>query len=174
MRKLFTGRIHVHYGQFYVESRLEEFGGDLFTNIAGQSNGLCGAAVPGFLFLITARHTGQVDLAVELLEGEPAVDDAWEDVVEASFRPASPEVWLMQWAGEASWRLDLDGIDYRVRYSCLGMDAATELNEDTVVDRYLLQFWPAPPLPDRVHKQTTSNAAYYNKTARDQPPLSRS
>lgn len=65
MTTLFAGRIHVSYGQFYVESRLDEFGGDLFSNLAGQSNGLCGAAVRGFLWLVTARHIGQVDLTVE-------------------------------------------------------------------------------------------------------------
>jgi hypothetical protein len=38
-------------------------------------------------------------------------------VVEASFRPATAKVALVQWAGEASWPLPLAPIDYRVRYS---------------------------------------------------------
>lgn len=170
MTTLFAGRIHVSYSQFYVESRTDEFGGDLFSNLAGQSNGLCGAAVPGFLWLVTARHTGQVDLTVEALDSEPVVDDAWDEIVEASFRPASTSIWLTQWAGEASWPLDLADVDYRVRYSGLGMDVATESNEDEILDRYLLQFWPAPAAPDAVLKQTSKNAAYYHRTASEQPP----
>ncbi len=40
MRTAFAGGIHVSYGQFYVESRIDEFGGDLHSNIGGQANGL--------------------------------------------------------------------------------------------------------------------------------------
>lgn len=48
----------VHYGQLYVES--SENSADLHECFAGQRNGLCGAAVPGKLFLITGLHTGKV------------------------------------------------------------------------------------------------------------------
>jgi hypothetical protein len=37
-------------------------------------------------------------------------------------------------------------------------------------ERYLLQFWPAPPAIDRVVRQTTKQAAYWHQVARDRPP----
>lgn len=105
MPVLFDDELHVHYGQFYVESRIDDFFEDLNESRAGQTNGLCGAAVPGFLYLTTGLHTGNVRLTVE-----------------ASFRPADEQVLLVQWAGERTWPLALDGIDYRVRYCATGLD----------------------------------------------------
>ncbi|WP_433733954.1 hypothetical protein ACQP0C_17585 [Nocardia sp. CA-129566] len=76
----------------------------------------------------------------------------------------------MQWAGEASWELDLKEIDYRVRYCAQGMDQArqkdTRLDDEPLLDRYLLQFWPALPEPDRVVRQTSEIAASWHDHAR--------
>lgn len=165
MRTLFTGEVHVHYGQVYVESG-DELVSELPESFTGQANGLCGAAQPGSLFLITGLHTGDVGFAVELHDGEPPVDDSWEEIVEASFRPTASRVSLVQWAGEASWGLDLAQTDYRVRYCATGMQEAreqdTRLDDEPMFDRYLLQFWPAAPAPDRVVKQTAETAAYWH------------
>jgi hypothetical protein len=94
-------------------------------------------------------------------------------VVEASFRPATAKVALVQWAGEASWPLPLAPIDYRVRYSATGMDRArardTLLAGEPLLDRYLLQFWPALPAPDAVIYETSRCAAYWNAHARTLP-----
>ncbi|MBB4710447.1 hypothetical protein BJ965_000329 [Streptomyces luteogriseus] len=104
----------------------------------------------------------------------PPLDPAWEDVVEVSFRPASARCALVQWAGEASWDLDLEETDYRVRYCALGMDRAeeedTRLGEVPQLDRCLLQFWPAPPEPDRALKETSRIAAHWHRYARTLPP----
>jgi hypothetical protein len=171
MRTLFAGSVFVHYGQFYVESAGQhEY--DLPQMFAGQVNGLCGAAVPGSLFFITGLHTGDVGLTIELHDAPPAVDDVWEEVVEASFRPTTPRVALVQWAGEASWDLDLVDIDYRVRYCASGMREARErdtlLEDEAMLDRYLVQFWPSAPAPDRVIKQTSEIAAYWHGHASGQ------
>ena len=56
---VFDQEIHVHYGQFYVESRTDDFFEGLTESRGGQANGLCGAAVPGLLFLTTGLHTGR-------------------------------------------------------------------------------------------------------------------
>jgi hypothetical protein len=99
--------------------------------------------------------------------------DEWEEIVEASFRPAGPAA-LVQWAGEAFEPLDLAEIDYRVRYCGKAMDAAhqqdTVLEGEPLIDRYLLQFWAAEPQPDRVARQTSEIAAYWHGVAREQPP----
>ncbi|WP_435836123.1 hypothetical protein [Streptomyces albogriseolus] len=174
VRRPVEGEVHVHYSQIYVESDPDSFGPDLRESFAGQSGGLCGAATPGALWLSTGLHTGSVGFTVEVHDQAPPLDPAWEDVVEASYRPVSAGSALVQWAGEASWDLDLEETDYRVRYCAQGMDEAhrqdTRLDDEPQLDCYLLQFWPAPPAPDRVLKQTSATAAYWHDYARRQPP----
>lgn len=174
MRRPIEGEVFVHYGQLYVESDPDSFGPDLAEAFAGQSAGLCGAAIPGALWLSTGLHTGDVGFTVEVHDQAPPLDTGWEDVVEVSFRPVSGSSALVQWAGEASWELDLDETDYRVRYCAKGMDEAnrqdTRLDDEPQLDCYLLQFWPAPPAPDRVLKQSSAIAAYWHDYARQQPP----
>lgn len=161
----------VHYRQIYVQSG-EEYP-EMAECFGGHSNGLCGAATPGFLFLITGLHTGEVGFTVELHDEPPPVDDSWQEVVEASFRPMG-ETGLLGWGGQAYWPLDLAEASYRARYCATGMDEARELDtrmkDDPEADHYLLQFWPAPPEPDRVVRQTSEIAAYWHDVARKQPP----
>ncbi|MGP3968608.1 hypothetical protein [Streptomyces sp. 6N223] len=174
MRVLFKGELWVHYGQFYVESRGGRCGTDLPESFAGQRNGLCGAAAPGLLFLITGLHTGKVGLAVELHEQAPPVDEAleeWEEVVEATFTPGSGRVGLQAWGGQEHWPLGIDAVRHRVRYCGSGMargrKADTRTTGQPQLDRYLLQFWPAPATaePDGVVKQTSTVAAYWHRYA---------
>ena len=170
---VFDQEIHVDYRQFYVESG-SGWAADLNESLGGQANGLCGAAVPGELFLITGLHTGSTRVTVEVLDAPAPIGGEWEDVVEASFRPATAKVVLAQWAYEASWPLPLAPIDYRVRYSATGMDRArdqdTLLTGEPLLDRYLLQFWPALPAPDAVIRETSRCAAYWHAHARSLPP----
>lgn len=174
MQVLFAGSVHVHYGQVYVQSGWEIPTDPLSAAFAGQQNGLCGGATPGFLFMVTGLHTGRVGFTVERHELPAQVDDSWQDIVEVSFRPTADEVALVQWGGEAAWPLSIEPGDFRVRYSAHGMDEArqadTILDDEPEKDRYLLQFWPAPPAPDQVLKQTSAHAAYWHRYARELPP----
>jgi hypothetical protein len=172
MRTLLDGEVHVHYWQIYVESG--DIGvPDLEGAFVGQANGICGAAVPYGLFLITGSHTGAIGFRVELHEVPPWLDETWEDVVEVSFRPATTEVALLDWDGQ-SYPLDLEPTDYRVRYCASGMDEArehdTRREDEPMLDRYLLQFWPAPPAPDRVLKQASETARSEHRHVRGLPP----
>ncbi|MER5389054.1 hypothetical protein [Saccharopolyspora sp. NPDC002686] len=166
MRTLVDEEVPVHYGQIYVESEVED--ADLDACFAEQSNGLCGAAEPGILFLITGLHTGDVGFTIELHDQAPPLDETWEEIVEASYRPVG-DVALVFWSGDDARSLDLREIDYRVRYCAVGMDAAreqdTRMDDEPLVDRYLLQFWPAPPGPDRILKQTSEIADYWHGAA---------
>jgi hypothetical protein len=168
---LFDGQLNVHYGQAYIESSSEGFGGDMEATFVGQRNGLCGAAIPGSLFLVTGLHTGHVAFRAELHDGEPPLDPADEEIVEVSFRPLGEEVSLVEWAAEASYPLPLPVTDYRVRYCARRMDAGKEadtiLEEEPTIDSYLLQVWPAPPAPDRIVRQTGQVAAYWHGLPRD-------
>ncbi|MFI8891435.1 hypothetical protein [Streptomyces paradoxus] len=174
MRRPVEGEVHVHYAQIYVESDPDGYGPDLAEAFAGQSAGLCGAATAGALWLSTGLHTGEVGFTVEVHDHAPPLDASWEDVVEVSFRPVSADSALMEWAGEDSWDLGLDETDYRVRYCATGMDRAraadTRMDGEPQLDRYLLQFWPAAPEPDRVLKETSLIAAHWHGYARDLPP----
>ncbi|WP_455771556.1 hypothetical protein [Streptomyces misionensis] len=174
MRRPVTGEVHVHYGQMYVESDPGIVRSDLHAAFAGQCGGLCGAAVPGALWLTTGLHTGDVGLDVEVHDEAPPVDPSWEDVVEVSFRPVSQRTRLVLWAGESAWDLGLARTDYRVRYSARGMDKGdamdTRGDKEPRADSYLLQFWPGPPRPDRVVRQTSRIAAYRHRFARELPP----
>ncbi|MER6566113.1 hypothetical protein ABT288_07930 [Streptomyces sp. NPDC001093] len=174
VRRPVEGEVHVHYGQLYVESDPDSYGPDLAEAFAGQCSGLCGAAIPGTLWLTTGLHTGDVGFTVEVHDEAPPVDPDWEDVVEVSFRPLSDDTELVLWGGEGSWELDLEAADYRVRYCAKGMDAAqeedTRLGGEPQLDCYLLQFWPAPAAPDRVVRQTSRMAAYWHDYARRLPP----
>ncbi|HEX2133862.1 MAG TPA: hypothetical protein VHH15_20140, partial [Actinophytocola sp.] len=171
VRILMSEDVRVHYGQLYVTSGPDV--PELREALGGQRNGLCGAGRPGALFLVTGLHTGRVGFTVELHEQAPPVDESWEEVVEVSFRPIDRPA-LECWGGEGHWPLDLAATDYRVRYSGTRLDQAhaqdTRLTGEPEVDRYLLQFWPAPPEPDRVVRQTSAQAAYWHGVASELPP----
>ncbi|MFJ9641196.1 hypothetical protein [Streptomyces sp. NPDC101178] len=174
MRRPVAGEVHVHYSQIYVQSDPDGTNSGFGEAFAGQSGGLCGAAVPGALCMVTGLHTGSVGFTVEVHDEEPPLAPEWEDVVEVSFRPVSEDTSLVQWGGEAAWALELPVTDYRVRYSARGMDKGRDLDTRTAkepqANRYLLQFWPAPPRPDGEIRQTSRNAAYRHDYARGLPP----
>ncbi|MFI9508235.1 hypothetical protein [Nocardia sp. NPDC052566] len=168
------GEVGISYHQIYVVSDPDGISPGMHGAFAGQTGGLCGAAIPGALWLTTGLHSGSVGFTVEVRGQAPPLDPAWEDVVEVSFCPVSDRTLLMQWAGEDFWELDLKEIDYRVRYCAQGMDQAREadvrLDGEPMLDRYLLQFWPAAPEPDRIVRQTSKEAAYSHDYARRQSP----
>ena len=154
-----------------MESRTDDYYEELTESQGGQVNGLCGAAVCGLLFLTTGRDNGPTRVTVEVLDAPAPIGDEWEDVVEASFRPATTKVALVQWGGEHC-PLALAPIDYRVRYSATGMDRVRGRYTllEPPLDRYLLQLWPALQAPDAVIRETSHYAAYWHAHARTLPP----
>lgn len=132
-----------------------------------ESNGLCGAGVAGILGLTTGTRTGWLPFRVELHAGAPPVDDTWEEIVEVSFTPLFDRVGLAGLDGDVL-ALELPRGRYRVRYCVRGMDGA-DTTEDPP-DAYLLQFWPAPPAPSRILRQTSRLAAYWHRTRRTPGP----
>lgn len=170
---LLDADVHVHYGFLWLtaaEDPLPE--GD---PRAGQENGLCGAAVPGALGMVTGLHTGTVPVRVEALDAPPPLDEAWEDVVEVSFRAPDRSCLLSAFEDFHQVLLPQTG-DLRARWSARGMDAArdadTRLEDEPPLDAYLLQLWPAAPAPGAVLRQTSAAAAYWHGVARSsaRPP----
>ncbi|GAA3295285.1 hypothetical protein Dvina_30480 [Dactylosporangium vinaceum] len=162
MLVLFDGTVQIHYQQLYVESREPDIIAiDAIDAYAGQRNGMCGAATPGLLYITTGKGSGPAAIRVERHDTEPPIEDVWEDIVEVPFHPQTSTVQLMQWAAEARWPLDLEHQHYRVRYHARGMDFSDEGSDEPDED-YLLQFWPAPPKPDRIVRQETKTAGHLN------------
>jgi hypothetical protein len=172
MTRVFDGPLHVHYAQAYVQDEEEQFEPDLSDAFRGQNNGICGAARPDMLWLITGLHTGSVGFTVDIFDAPPPLDESWEEIVEVSFvvlPTAAESIVLMEWAGESSYPLSLEPGTYRVRYSARGMDegheADTSPEDGTLIDHYNLAFWPAERAEDQIIKQTSGNAAYWHNSA---------
>jgi hypothetical protein len=164
MASIFDGQLQVHYGQAYVESA-DGQPIELDDCFRGQVNGLCGAASPGMLFLLTGLHTGPVSFTLDVLDTSPALDDAWEDIVEVSFMPTTPSVVVTEWGGQQLCSIPLAQTTYRVRYCAREMDRGKEVDtlvDEDPVDVYALIFWPADAAPDAIIKQTSGSAAYWH------------
>lgn len=166
MSHLYQGPLYVYYCQAYMGD--PEHYAALDECFAGQTNGLCGAAAPGQLHLCTGLYCGDVHITVDVREAAPPLDlSAWEEVVEATFI-ALPDraVVLYDWYRNTVCELPLKPGTYRVRYCARNMDAAHALDtlvDGEPVDSYALIFWPAPPAPDTILKQTSQDAAYRHR-----------
>lgn len=176
MRTVYKGELPVVHGRFHVDSRREPRRPVPSEACAGQTNGLCGAAVPGCLFLCTGLSSGRVALTVEVHGAAPPLDDRWEDVVEASFRPLTASTAVLPCDRGALCEVSLPPADHRVRYCGRGMDGGAGTASVTArgagpVGQYLLQFWPAPPSADRVVRQTSRSAARRHHYARALEPV---
>lgn len=162
----YAGKLMVHYGQAYLLSPecdmlMPE---DAF---AGQQNGLCGAAVPGGLFLVTGIHTGYVNLQVQIHHAAPPVDEGWDEIVEVSWTLNSGPVVLQDWDAEPVCEIPLESGSYRVRYAARRFGEAEPDDDEEdggqeAIESYSLSFWPAPRADDAVLKQTSPHAAYWN------------
>ena len=171
MKRLFEGKVHVHYSQMYFQGAAD-YCPELNECFAGQENGLCGARVRNVLFLLTGLHTGCVKVTVDFWDGEPPLEDSWEEAVEVSFVVNEPE-WtgIAEWGSEVWHPIGLRRGRYRVRYCAKNMDAGrrkdTLLSDREPIDEYSLSFWFASGAPpDRVIRQTSEVAASWHVWAR--------
>jgi hypothetical protein len=172
MRVHFDDVVHVHYGFLGVEP--EDPADDLLTRSrAGQRNGLCGAAVPGRLSMVTGLHTGAVAVRVESHAGAPPIGPEWQDVVEVSVELADEQYLLTAFDGGDDLDLPAAGA-YRARWCASGMDDGrdmdTAVDDGSAPDRYLLQLWPAPMQADVVVRLGSAQAAYWHGIAATTPP----
>lgn len=171
MRLLFDGEIRVHYRFLYLQP--QESIPDLRSAVGGQTNGLCGAAHPGVLSMVTGLHTGNVPVRVEAHDQEPALGSDWEEVVEVPFAIAAEEYCLSAFDTGEDLVMPVPG-SYRARWHASGMDPAREadvrMNDEPAIDRYLLQLWPAPPAADLIVRQSSDAAASWHAVARETPP----
>jgi hypothetical protein len=166
VRVLLDDVIETDYGLFeLLWNDGRGFDGRFELHFAGQVNGLVGAASGQNLYVNLARRSGGSSVRIVLLEDAPSPDpEAWEDIVEVSVvvPPNAEPVWNTR-GGEHCGPLDLPAGSYRVRTSARGRDAGQQGDfADGVVDRYLLEFWPAPEQPDAIVQSTSDDAAYWH------------
>lgn len=164
--RVFDGEVDVDYSQTYLKAP-EVIDYSLEAAFAGQTNGLCGAAIPGLLFLTTGLHTGVAPFTVDVLEAAPELDNDWEDQIEASFVTPSVEVWL-GWGNDHTVAVQLPSTGtYRVRYAVKSMDEGRRKDTRGIgepeIDRYALVMWPAPTAPDAVLRTGSDCAAYWHR-----------
>jgi hypothetical protein len=165
MPVVFDGTVWTHYSQLQLTTGAASVQ-DPRDAFDGQENGLCGASVPGALFMRTGIHTGHVPVRVSTLDTAPELG-LWEEIVEASFQPEGPDAVLSGWSGDPAASFQLTAPAYRARWCASGMeegrrqDVADE--EHPAPDRYALYLWPAPASADAVVRRTSAVAAYWHK-----------
>jgi TonB family protein len=175
MERLFDGKVRVDHSHFYIVTDPDLLP-DMTECFDGQDNGLCGAAQPGVLFLMTGLHMGSIRLSVELWDCEPPLDDTWEEIVEVSFavRPSANP--MLTEPMVAAHPLKLGQGTFRVRYLARNMEAGRKrdvvFSSEEPVDSYGLMFWRARKARDRLIKRTSECAGYWHAWAREIPPAS--
>jgi hypothetical protein len=162
-RVLFDDAVKVSDGQLYLTPDISLVPGAEMA-FAGQVNGLCGAAVPGALYLVTGLRQGSVKLTVERYSEEPDLDESWEEAVEVSLVSPSDGMVLSNSEGD-TWPVPVPAGSHRVRYCARGMQVGWDLEtSDDVVsaERYLLALWPAVSGQERILRQTSEIASYWH------------
>jgi len=173
MTRIFEGRFWVHYSQAYV-LEVGNFQIDLEGAFWGQNNGLCGAAEGNSLFLTTGLHTGDVHFTLDVLDAEPAIDNSWEEIVEASFSVSPRGIVFSSWGGQNGRDIPVPPGSYRARYCARDMQRGRDQDNiqswQSTVDSYWLGIWRADAAPDVIIKQTSEIAAYWHDYARNLRP----
>lgn len=155
--------VRTSYGSFTLSDNGTMFDGDADRFFADQANGWVAAAVAGVVHVVLARWGGGSGIRIETLDAAPAPTDA-EDVVEVGVVATNGTMTWESWGAEEVGAFSLPAGSYRLRVSAWGRDAgAADEFADGVVDRYLLQFWPAPLESDVIVRSASENAGYWNR-----------
>ena len=108
---------------------------DMRGRSGGRAMGAGGLGVGGLLLLLVLSWATGIDLTSIVGGGSPAPAEPAGTTGKVT---ASPEEEKM-----------VDMVD-------------AVMDDEEVVDSYLLSFWPAPPMSDRIVKQTSDAAAYWH------------
>jgi hypothetical protein len=164
--ELLNRLVDTDYGQLTLDWGEDLWDGDADRFFKDQHNGLVGAAVSGTVVIMLARWSSGSAVRIVLEASEPRTNADWEDVVETSFDlPPGRLMRWSTWGGGSGGPLSVPPGQYRLRVSAVGRDAGVQ-NEfaDEVVDRYLLELWPAPAAPDAVLRVGSDDARRWHQT----------
>ena len=168
-KELFSGKLNIYYGQFYIDVLEVDENNYLTMESAfnGQNNGLCGASHKGKILFVVGLQDGVINLNVELCEEEPELDELSEDIVECSFSVKDENLHLCEWAHEETHKLDIPPGDYILRYSVIGLDKDYDDDEewDAPIEgqKYIIQIWPGNIHEDKIVKSGTDVGKYWHK-----------
>jgi hypothetical protein len=166
-KALFDGIVETDYGQFDLLWRNGlGFDGDFDRFFAGQVNGLVGAGDPEGVYMHFGRRSGGSRVRIERCDAQPPLENQWEDIVEVSIAiPLGADPRWESWACDTSGPLGpIPAGTYRIRVSEKGRDEGHDSEfADGIVDSYLIQMWPAPPVPDAVIRVGSADAEYWHK-----------
>jgi hypothetical protein len=118
---------------------------------------------PADLLLTVGRQLGELPVTVNVHSQRPKPLDAlWRDVVELSVLASGP-LTLTGWeprGDESALPVDT-GKWYRLRYAISDMDLARQ--EESVVENYLVEFWPEAQSPAATIAANTENGRYWRR-----------
>ena len=107
--------------------------------------------------IYTGIHVGDVDVSLQLHRQAPELDHLldWECVVEVSF-PAARVLEVRSEEGEGMvvdvLALGVDGEHLRCRAHARGRDEDWDSGAGDILEKYLVQLWPAPRSVEHVYK----------------------
>jgi hypothetical protein len=170
------GIVHACYHQFL----LADIGENPQLPFSFPSNGLVltGRMQPGIAIIFTGVHTGKVAVSVEVYDTQPEQLNTadWEEVVEASMEAITGRVMVTggPTAGMPPDHLPVLSASgagpYRVRVHARGRDTNVDGTAFEPVEDYLVMVWPAPAMPETVHKQTDGYGASVREAASNVRP----
>jgi hypothetical protein len=172
-----SDRMFVSYCQYYLQGDefLTEYDDADTVERIFEGNSLA-AGGPEHLTMFAGTHTGWIRLTTEQCPQEPpsggeegpeGEGEEWETVVDVSICSTSGVLRLFRWGGdvvEDAGNFAVAGAGwYRVRVRARGRDAGATNAGDEVVEEHRVSVWPAPPLPDVVHRADDAFArAHYD------------
>lgn len=99
---------------------------------------------------------GPVLVAVEPMDSEPPLlSDDWTDIAETSITISEVLTVYGIWDDAPAYSLDASPGHYRLRVSAQGREIDYDAAATEPLERYLLQFWPAPTGPTSTLRATT-------------------
>ena len=152
--------LHTQYGILLLRSGepRDETGMENFYE--GQRNGLLGGALRSRMDVYLGVHTGAFRIDIDINRAAPAIDESWEEIVEASCFIEGGRVVLSCFAAAQSVCLPLQQAWYRARLHVNGYGESERLGVfgDPAIEYYKLIFWPDEPKDDAILKQTREAA----------------
>ncbi|MBF4460512.1 hypothetical protein [Pseudoclavibacter sp. VKM Ac-2867] len=114
---------------------------------------------------MTGTHTGSIRVRISVWDEAPDFGN-WEEIVEVSFTPHGV-AGLWPWGENPVVEFELPTPSYGVRWNCQAMDdlaAGPNIGFGTASpDSHELTLWPAGAAPDAFSRQSSVQAAYWNR-----------
>ncbi|WJV44784.1 hypothetical protein [Streptomyces flavofungini] len=162
-----SGPVPVEYHQFLI---FDPEGPVADEDLDVSANGVT-ALSDGRVEIHTGIRSGDVQVTVAAYGSAPQADSGlWQEVAELSIHSPSGEVVVGALMDDLEVELPSLATGgsghHRLRIHARGRDTAIDLTPDEITEHYMIQCWPAPPMPPR----TLSSCDLYGAQLRSAPP----